>query len=384
MIAFVKDLGTDNSLYVKVNILKKEIELLEETNIKPAKYIYGFPVIKSLFRYYVFPSTNLNHLKDALKVNLEIDLPLNLEEFEYSFVYRKLKDNKLEVFCVLAKKDDLKDFAKNSIVDSEIFALVRLVREKKLSTCEIIHFSKNYSYLLKIENGFPKEVRVLRNEDIKKVLTNKNLFVSGNIPDEFKSLIDEDKILSNPLLDLRDNILYGLILRFFDDFGIDLLHNENKNIFESYLKGAFYLFLSLLIVSLSLLGILYFKKKQLQIVKSKEKEIFIKYFDNSGKVYDPLLQAEGLVSSLKITNVFSKDAVDILNQIGRAKNLSNIKELYKIHIDTKGFFIEGKAKSIQDVEKFKNILSINFNTNIEETIKTPDNEVRFTIRGFLR
>ena len=382
MIVLAKDLGTGNELIGEVNPLKKEIKLVEGK--KPSKFIYGFPVNKSIFRKYIFPFKNREKINKAVKGNLQLDLPIPFEDVEYSFVYReRVEDGKAEVFCVIVRKEDIQGFDKNSSLDSEIFALMRLTKFQYIHNGVIVHFSKDYIYLISFRNNFPESVRVIREKDLeeKKLLDKNTVLFSGIIPDYIKEKVEKNRILNNPTGRPEYNIPYGLLLKGIDEFGIDFIHKDEEEILSKLIKGIAYIAVSVLIVNVGLIINWSLKEKELKKIKSKEKEIYIKYFNASEAVYDPVLQAEGLVSSFKHSEESSLDAADVLSQIGKAKDIAKIDEIYRVSIDGNIFSIQGKAKSVTDVEKFKNALSVKFKAEIDETVSTTDGKVRFSVKG---
>ena len=382
MIVLAKDLGTGNELIGEVNPLKKEIKLVEGK--KPSKFIYGFPVNKSIFRKYIFPFKNREKINKAVKGNLQLDLPIPFEDVEYSFVYReRVEDGKAEVFCVIVRKEDIQGFDKNSSLDSEIFALMRLTKFQYIHNGVIVHFSKDYIYLISFRNNFPESVRVIREKDLeeKKLLDKNTVLFSGIIPDYIKEKVEKNRILNNPTGRPEYNIPYGLLLKGIDEFGIDFIHKDEEEILSKLIKGIAYIAVSVLIVNVGLIINWSLKEKELKKIKSKEKEIYIKYFNASEAVYDPVLQAEGLVSSFKHSEESLLDASDVLSQIGKAKDIAKIDEIYRVSIDGNIFSIQGKAKSVTDVEKFKNALSVKFKAEIDETVSTTDGKVRFSVKG---
>ena len=382
MIVSGVDLGTGKSLTGEVNPLKKEVKVLEGK--KPSKVIYGFPVNRSIFRKYLFPFKNKDKIEKAVRGNLQIDLPVPFDEVEYSYVYRERpEDGKVEVFCVIVKKEDLKDFDEKSSVDSEIFALMRLTKFHYIHNGVIVHFSKDYIYLISFRNNFPETVRVIREEEIhkKNLIEKKTVMFSGIVPDYIQEKIEKNRILNNPTENPEYNVAFGLVLKGIDEFGIDFIHKDEEEVLSKFIKGAGYLALSIILINVGLFVGNTIKSEELKKVKSKEKEIFIKYFNASGTVYDPLMQAEGLVASVQKSGETYKDAADVLKQIGKAKDVANITEIYRINIDGSMFTVQGKATSISDVEKFKNVLSMEFKAQINETVSTPEGNVRFSVKG---
>ncbi|WP_457643799.1 hypothetical protein [Persephonella sp.] len=369
------DLASGNKILADINPLKKSVSVIQKG--KPVKKIYGFPVKKTLLRIYEFPFKNREKLHKAVISHLKYDLPVALDELEYSYITRAEGDT-TKIFCIAVRKSDLKGFDGKSSVDSEIFALIRLLRFNGITDCTLIHFGPDYIFVMKIKDSFPQFVRTILKEEIE-IYTEENTYLSGFIPDDYRS--GDINLLNNPTGDTKMNVAFGLVLRALDDFGVDLLHRDRGGLISVLLKGAVYLFIAFILLNGALFGVYYFKEKELKIVKEKEKEIFIKYFGDGTPVYDPLTQAKGLVSIKGKGSVSEEDAVDLLNEIGRAKKESGIKEIYKINISGTMFTVYGKADSITKVEKFKNLLSRKYTTTIEETVNTPAGDIRFVVKG---
>ncbi|WP_457639346.1 hypothetical protein [Persephonella sp.] len=366
------DLSSGNKVLAEVNPLKKSVSLLEKG--RPSKKIYGLPVEKTLFRLYRFPTKNREKVHQALISHLKHDLPVSLDEVEFDYLFRT-DGNHTEVFCVIAKKEDLKKLDRKSSVDSEVFALIRLMKQKKISDFSVVHFAPAYRYLLKVKDGFPVFIKTLGDEELK-LYINEDTYVSGFIPEGIKG-----EVLNNPTGKPENNVAFGLVLKALDDTGVDLLHSDTGGMLKHLLKGALYLLIAVVLINTALFAVYYFKNKELAVIKEKEKEIFIKYFGEGTPVYDPLLQAKGIVAGLKSSGMSQEDAVDLLNYIGKSKKDAGISEIYKISLSQGMFTIYGKASSIRQVEKFKNLLSEKFSTTIEETVNTPAGDVRFIIKG---
>ncbi len=364
----------DKDCEEKEKIVEKEVPVK-----KASKVIYGFPVIKTLFRKYTFPFKDREKIEKAVRGNLSIDLPVPLEEVEYAYVTRNsFEDDKTLVFCVIVPKEELKGF--KHPVDSEIFALLRLCRNQYINNGVLIHFSKNYIYIMKFKDTFPLEVRVVREEEVKRWINKESSIFSGFVPD----YIPKDKILLNPSKKPEYNVAFGLLLKTVDDFGVDFLHKDESRNVSKFLKGALYLFLSIAFLDISLFTYIFFKEKEIRKIKSAEKEIYMKYFSASEEIYDPLMQAKGHLATVRKSITSSEDAADILNDIGKAKDVSGVKEIYKINISGNTFVIQGRANSIQQIEKFKNILAMNYKTSIAETVNTPQGDIRFVIKGEIK
>ncbi|WP_457640539.1 hypothetical protein [Persephonella sp.] len=374
MIIKAVDLGLSKELTGEVNPLKKYIKILTKEP-KTFKKIYGFPSSKSTFRKYSFPFKDRSKIEKAVRTQLQIDLPFPLEEVEYSY-YQRYEKNKSELFCVIVKNEDIQNIKDGDIIDSEIFALLRLAKFNNLNDCEILHFSKGYIVYLKIKNQFIDQVRVL--SDITEIP--QNVYLSGDIPENVEGI----KLLNNPENDPSLNVAYGLLLRGIDDTGIDFLHRSEETYVERLLKGAVYLTVAILILNVAFFIKLSLLEKQLRQIKEKEKELFVKGFNYTGEVFDPLEQAKGKIASLRAKSVSKEDAVDILDFMGASKKGTGIISIYKISITSERFSIQGLAESIKDVEKFKNNLSKRYSTSIDETVSTPEGKVRFSISGAVR
>lgn len=364
----------DKDCEEKEKIIEKEVPAK-----KVSKVIYGFPVIKTLFRKYTFPFKDREKIEKAVRGNLSIDLPIPIEEVEYAYVTRDaFEDDKTLVFCVIVPKDELKYF--KHPVDSEIFALLRVCKNQYINNGVLIHFSPNYIFMIKFKDSFPLEVRVIKEEEAKRWVTKESSIFSGFVPE----YIPKDKILLNPSKKPEYNVAYGLVLKTIDDFGVDFLHRDETKNLAKFLQGSLYLLLSFAILDISLFTYILFKEKEIKKIKSAEKEVYMKYFSSSEEIYDPLMQARGLLASVRSSISSSEDAADILNDIGKAKDISGVKEIYKINISGDTFIVQGKANSIQQIEKFKNTLAINYKTSITETVNTPQGDIRFVIKGEIK
>ncbi|WP_456401665.1 hypothetical protein [Persephonella sp.] len=368
------DLGLSTDLTGEVNPLKKNIKILNKQQ-KKFKKIYGFPSSKSTFRKYTFPFKDRSKIEKAVKTQIQLDFPLNLDEIEYAY-YVKYDKNGSDVFCVIAKREDIEVIKDGDIIDSEVFALLRLAKYNGLSNCEIYHFSEDYSVFLNISDGEIVEVKVLNKE----TEIYGDPYLSGKIPDKYSNR----KILSNPTNDPVKNVSFGLLLRGLDDTGIDFLHRSEEALTEKLLKGALYLALAVVILNLALLFRIYILEKQLKKIKEEEKVLFVKGFNYTGEVFDPLEQAKGKLSVIRKGSIQTEDSVDILDFIGKSKKDLNISYLYKINITKERFTIHGTAESIKDVEAFKNNLAKKYNATIGETVTTPEGKVRFSITGAVK
>jgi len=365
------DLGLSKYLIGDVNPFKKKINILKN-DVENQKLFYSFPSIKSTFRKYRFPFKDKAKIDKAIKTQLMIDLPLPIDAVNYSY-FVKIDKNGADVFCVVARKEDLEMLRDGDIVDSEIFSLLRLCVFLGYRDCNILHFSKGYILEVLIKDSFIKQVRVMK--DVKNIP--EDYLLSGSIPDSFLSY----KKLKIAGINTEYNVSYGLLLRGIYDIGIDLLNKSRKSYLESILKSALYLLLSSIIVN----GAVFYKvvvlESRLERIKEKEKRIFIKGFDYSGEVFDPLEQAKSKMLTVKKRNMTKTDVVDILDFIGKSIKDTGIMDIYYINISKKRFRIKGSAGSISDVEIFKNKISKKYVSKVEETVATPDGKIRFVISG---
>jgi len=370
------DLANDIYLLARVNILKKELTILEEAK-DINKYIYGLPSTKLIFRTYKFPFKNPNKIKKALEGNLRLDLPINLEDVVYRYIYKE-RDKEVEIFCFIARKEDIEELqSPNSIIDTEILALLRVAKQLGIYNGEIIHFNKEYTLKLSFEDLFPREVRILPSDT--KLEISENTYLSGFIPEGL-----EGKILKNRLEKPEYNVACGLLLNPIDNLSVDFSFSKTSEGVKRLLKGSLFLALAIAVLNLALFSWIYVKNKEIKKIKSAEKEIFIKYFSQSGEVYDPLMQAKGLLKTVKSGKETVKHSpLNILSKIGIAKKSANILDIEKIDIFENSFVIQGVANSFSDVGRFKDILSRDFKVSIEETSKLEDGKSKFTIRGTL-
>ncbi len=366
-------------LFAEVNVFKKKVKILEKEP-KEAKIIVSIPFNMTTFRVYNFPVKDPEKIKNLVKGQLQFDIPIPLEELEYDFF---LRDE--TAFCIITKKsviEEIKEvYPKIDILDSEIFSIIRLMNFNGYNSGKVIHFYKDYIYYLEFEDNFPKLVHALSEKELSNYLDN-NVFLSGEIPEDLKR---KHKVLNNPTESPILNVAFGNVLRgIFDEIGIDFLHKEKADLTSYILKGLIYFIIALLFVNLGIYAKIYFLQQKIKEVQSKEKEIFIKYFSSSTPVFDPLTQAKGLVSSIENRKTQTLDALDILDDIGKAKMKTNIKELYKINIGISDFSIQGIAESLKDVENFKNELSKEYEVTIEESVTNTEGKIRFSIKGKLR
>ncbi len=366
-------------LIADINVFKKKIKLLEKEP-KETKTVISIPFNLSTFRVYTFPVKDPEKIKNLVKGQLQFDIPIPLENLEYDFY---LKNE--TAFCVITKKsiiEEIKEkYPKIDILDSEIFSIIRLMNFHEKTSGKVIHFCENYTYYLEFEDNFPKVAHALNQHELENYL-NKDTFLSGEIPDELKNKYD---ILNNPTGNPTLNVAFGNILRgIFNEIGIDFLHKEKADFTSYIVKGLIYFIVALIFINAGIYTKIFFLQKKIKEIQNKEKEIFIKYFSSSSPVFDPLTQAKGLISSIENKKTKTIDALDILDDIGKAKSKTRIKELYKINIGISDFSIQGIAESLKDVENFKNELSQKYEVIIEESITNTEGKIRFSIKGKLR
>ncbi len=368
MIVKAVDKSLNKILIADVNPIKKSIKIINSFgNGKTFLEIYSIPSVKLTFRKYFFPVKKIDYLEKSLKTQLSLDLPISLKDVEYRYVYKE-SDKGLDVFCVIVRKEDLKEYPKESIVDTEIFSLLRLAKFNGIDEGIIYHFTENYVLKIVFKENFPEEVRVL--EEVG--LIEEDAYISGLIGDKFKNF----KVLNNLTSDPTNNVAFGLAIKSFYNIGIDFLKKDDIDFVKKSIKNFFYLAVSILIINLVFFISLQIKNYELKKIKEKEKEIFFKYWQHSGKIYSPLTQAKGILKSIKRNKVIQKDATLTLESLGRMVKLSNINEIKKVYVSDNKIVIEGIANSNDDVEKLKKYFSRKFNLKNEE-IKSIDNKLKF-------
>ena len=368
MIVKAVDKSLNKILIADVNPIKKSIKIINSFgNGKTFLEIYSIPSVKLTFRKYFFPVKKIDYLEKSLKTQLSLDLPISLKDVEYRYVYKE-SDKGLDVFCVIVRKEDLKEYPKESIVDTEIFSLLRLAKFNGIDEGIIYHFTENYVLKIVFKENFPEEVRVL--EEVG--LIEEDAYISGLIGDKFKNF----KVLNNLTSDPTNNVAFGLAIKSFYNIGIDFLKKDDIDFVKKSIKNFFYLAVSILIINLVFFISLQIKNYELKKIKEKEKEIFFKYWQHSGKIYSPLTQAKGILKSIKRNKVIQKDATLTLESLGRMVKLSNINEIKKVYVSDNKIVIEGIADSNEDVEKLKKYFSRKFNLKNEE-IKSIDNKLKF-------
>ncbi|NPA51911.1 MAG: hypothetical protein GXO22_03360 [Aquificae bacterium] len=364
----------DFILYAKVNPFKKSVSLLEKPP-KNSQMVVSIPSYLSTFRVYKFPIKDKEKIKNLIKGQLQFDLPVSFEEIDYSYYVH----NDGRVFCVITKKEILnavlKKYENVNIVDSEVFSLIRLLNFKGEKDGKIIHFFGENTVFVRINDNFPEDVHIIK-ENYKEYI-DEDTYLSGDVPQEYKS---HKKIL-NFNIDPKFNVAYGNILRGIYTNGVDFLHKEQLNVISIFTKLILALIVAFAVIDISLLVSNALLQKQIEEVKNKQKEIYIKYFSPSGTVYDPITQAKGLIAKAKTSKSSTESLLDILEHIAKAKMEAGIEEIYKINLEKNGFSIQGVANSLKDIEKFKNELSKYYIVTIEETVVNAEGKIRFKIKG---
>jgi len=362
------DKSLDRILIADVNPIKKNVKIVNSfDNKKTFLEIYSIPSVKLTFRKYFFPVKKIDYLEKSLKTQLSLDLPIHLNEIEYRYVYKE-SDKGLNVFCVIVRKEDLKEYPKESIVDTEIFSLLRLAKFNGIDNGLIYHFTGSYVLKVVFKENFPEEVRVL--EDVG--IIEEDAYISGIIEDRFRNF----KVLNNLTSDPSYNVAFGLAIKSFYSIGVDFLKKDDIDFVKKSIKNFIFLAVSILIVNLVFFISLQIKNYELKKIKEKEKEIFFKYWQHSGKIYSPLTQAKGILKSIRRNKVVQKDATSTLEKLGRLFKLSNINELKKVYVSEDKIVIEGIANSNEDIEKLKKYFSKEFNLKNEE-INSIDNKLKF-------
>ncbi len=361
-------------LYGKVNPFKKDINLLKNPP-KNATTVVSIPAALSTFRIYEFPVKDPEKIKNLVKGQLQFDIPIPFEQIDYSYYI----SGNGKVFCVITKKDIINEILEKyenvSIIDSEIFSLIRLLNQKGEKNGKIIHFFKDQSVFIEIEDNFPVNIQILGNNY--KEFLDSTVYISGEYPEELAS---HDRILNFGVKPV-ENVAYGNILRGINPIGVDFLHKDRVNITSIFFKVLITLILVFLVIDGALFLNNLFLQKQINEVKAKQKEIYLKYFSPSGPVFDPLMQAKGLISRAKSSQQEKESLLDVLDKISAAKLKSGIEEIYRINIEKDRFIIQGIGKSLKDIEKFKNELSKYYKVSIEESVVNAEGKVRFKIKG---
>ncbi|NPA13546.1 MAG: hypothetical protein GXO45_06135, partial [Aquificae bacterium] len=330
-----------------------------------------FPVSKSLFRRYKLKVKDKKHIEKALHSKLKAELPLPLEKFRYRYIHRKDGDY-TDIFCVLIPEEELKGL-KNKVVDSEVFALLRLFLHQGKREGSILHISQDYRYLLEVKDGFPEAVKVISGN----TAVDNNTYLSGKVE-------GEGKRLNNPTGNPLYNVCYGLLIKDFYPFGVDFNSQIEGDWLDKQLKGVLYIGAGFLAVGVGLYTLALSKGAVLKEIKEKQKEVYAKYISPNEVVIDPLTQAKGKLSQLQKSAGKTVDGAYILSKLGEAKVKAGIKEIKRVSINGGYIQIEGKADSITQIEKFKNTLSNQFDIKITQTSKTPSGQLRFGMEGRLK
>ncbi len=370
------DYRSDEELivYAKVNPFKKKVNILEKEP-KNSQRIISIPVYLSTFRVYQFPLKDKEKIKNLIKGQLQFDIPASFDEIDYSYYVHH--DGR--VFCVITKKEILNSIVEKykqvNIIDSEVFSIIRLLNHIGLKDGEVIHFYKDQTVYLKITDNFPEDVRIISKNYHDYV--KEDTFLSGDIPQEFKN----HKNILTFEVDTKLNVAYGNVLRGIYSIGVDFLHKDQLNLVSIFFKFIFAVILAFLFIDVSLLISNTLLENQIKKVKNKQKEIYLKYFSPSGPVFDPLMQAKGLIANAKSSKSSKESLLTILDNIAQAKLKSGIEEIYRINVEEDSFSIQGVAKTLKDVEKFKNYLSRYYKVSIEESVVNAEGKIRFKIKG---
>ncbi len=367
------DTELNNYLIGDINPIKKDIKIHQNiTDKKVALEIYSIPSSKLTFRRYTFPIKKTDYLEKTLKTQLELDLPINLKEIEYRYI-AKQTENKLDVFCVITKKDEIKNFPENSVVDTEIFSLIRVAKFNGITEGIIYHFTNSYILKLRFNDSFPEEVRVI--DSVSSI--EEDAYISGNI----KEHNFNNKVLNNPTGEPYNNVAFGLLIKPIYDIGVDFLKKNDTDFIKSNIKALTYLTLSLIILNLVFFINFQLKNYELKKIKDKQKEIFYKYWGQSGKIYSPLLQAKGILKNLKTKGRKKLDGIYILEQVGKSVKSSGVESIKKVHISPNRVFIEGVATNEIQFKEFKKVLAKYFSIENEETYLNQSEKLKFKIEA---
>jgi len=367
------DTELNRSLVGDINPIKKDIKIDKNiTNKKVALEIYSIPSSKLTFRKYSFPIKKTDYLEKTLKTQLELDLPINLKEIEYRYI-TKQSENKLDIFCVITKKDEIKNFPENSVVDTEIFSLIRVAKFNGITEGIIYHFTNSYILKLRFNDSFPEEVRVI--DSVSSI--EEDAYISGNI----KGYSFNNKVLNNPTGEPFNNVAFGLLIKPLYDIGVDFLKKNDTDFIKSNIKALTYLTLSLIILNLVFFINLQIKNYELKKIKNKQKEIFYKYWKKSGRIYSPLLQAKGILKNLKTKGRSKLDGIYILEQIGKSVKSSGVESIKKVHISSNRVLMEGIATNEIQFKEFKRVLARNFSIENEETYLQQSGKLKFKIEA---
>ncbi len=365
----------DFILYGKVNPFKKEVKLLEREP-KNSSVVVSIPAYLSTFRVYKFPIKDREKIKNLVKGQLQFDIPIPFEEIDYA--YYVYSDGR--VFCVITKKSVISDITEKykvvNVIDSEIFSLIRLLNHKGKREGKIVHFFGDKTVYLEVKDNFPENIRILKEQEAEDFIS-EDVLISGTIPDRFKNYENIVSLGVEPDF----NVAYGNLLKNIYSPGVDFLHKETFNLSALLVKVFLSIILIFLFIDTSLFLKVYYLQQEIKQVKNKQIEIFQKYFSSSSPVYDPLLQAKGLIEKAESSEEEEESLLEILERIAQAKAKSSIEEIYRINVQTNSFSVQGIAPSLKDVEKFKDELSKYYNVTIEESVVTTEGKIRFRLKG---
>ncbi|MCW4573362.1 hypothetical protein SAMN06264868_104102 [Venenivibrio stagnispumantis] len=363
-------LEKEEKIYAKINPLNKDIKISE--NLKNPKVVVSIPVNQTTFRYFKLDINDEIKLKKAVETSLKFDFP-DFENIAFDF-YKKNND----IFCVITKKEiveNIKTQYKSIFkIDSDIFAILRVLTHNNIKDADIIHFYPDYAVYIKVENSFPKFVRSLSiNEAINSAKENNSIIVSGYIPRDINN-----PVLNNPLSDPRLNIAFGNLIAPLYDIGIDFLHQEDFFSFKKLSLITLSLVGVFIMINLSLFIKVLFLEKELKFIKNKEKIIYTKYFNEPA--FEPVNQARGKVAKFQEDSKNKENIADILEFIGSKK--SKTIDILFLDISQNQLSIKAVANTIEEVENFRKILNDKFSdVKIEESVKEPEGRIRFKIVG---
>jgi len=359
------------SIYAKVNPLKKEIKIVKSA--KKPKIVASIPVKQTTFRIFNFSFNESQKIKKAIETALSIEFS-DFNLIDYSYIK---KDDK--IFCIITKKEYIKKLKEEipdiTTLDSDIFSIIRVMNFNRLYSGEVLHFYDNYAFYLKVEESFPLEIRTLTIDEAIK-LKNENTLLSGNIPETL-----EGKKLKNPVNNPQLNVAFGNVLKPVYQVGVDFLHKEISLTFNYTFVVSLLSVLLFLFINTGFLVKEFQLKKELKLLKNKEKEIYIKYFGDN-VVVDPISQAKGKVANLDISTSKKEDVADFIDFIGNVrKKIPNLK-IVSLTASTKKVSIKGYANSIEEVDKFKTYLKKKLPyVKIEESSKDASGKIRFKIKA---
>ena len=371
----IKAIDTELNRYLigDINPIKKDVKIIQNiANKRVSLEIYSIPSYKLTFRKYSFPTKKIEFLEKSLKTQLKLDLPVDIDEVEYRYITKPNK-NGYDVFCVIAKKEDLKNFPKKTIVDTDFFSLIRLAKFNGVSDGIIYHFTDKNVIKVRFKDSFPLEVRVFN--EIYQI--EENAYLSGKI----KGLNFKNRVLNNPTAEPINNVSFGLLLKPVYDIGVDFFKKNDTDFIKNNLKSLLYLTLSLIILNFVFFINLQVKNYELKKIKEKEKEIFYKYWQTSGKIYSPLTQAKGILKNLKLKNRKKTDKLTLLNKLGRLVKYSGIESITRVYISDNRIVIEGFATNENQFKKFRKRLNRRFPINEEENYIQQSGKLKFKIEA---